>query len=428
MVEFVPPSAADTLAVIKSLKSRSPTDPCPARVLAGIAEVVVQEVVHIIGLSFKLAIVPADWKQAKLLPLLKKAGADPALLANYRPISLLPAMAKIGEKMAFRQLNEFVESSGALHPAQSGFRAAHSTESALVEISEAGSCNRAMSGLLYYQEYKYFLASLEFAQRRTLQAVINTTLELVQKEIDKVRQETEEGPKMTGTVDVPSIITSTFDKFAPTVKQAVPCLPPCGYQKSARYLRCDTCLPSDCDVPIDCPIRDYNVGEYEKVNFRCLLHYQIEFEEGEEFVYAWKFAKNTRTQDIFYFKDIHTGDDPLLLIKPVRDYHDGTYLCEIILDEDIIARMFFYLNVTVIRFLEEHELQVMFRSILHSHDDIDQTPEEAITISVEHLLEERGFLRKRSINYIIILVALVTMAITLLAGALYHYSTDVEVE
>ncbi|KAJ1132641.1 hypothetical protein NDU88_010948 [Pleurodeles waltl] len=115
-------------------------------------------------------------------------------------------------------------------------------------------------------------------------------------------------------------------------------------KKSARYLKCDTCTPSDCNLPIDCPIRDYHLDEYDKVNLRCLLHYQIEFEEGDELVYAWKFAKNIRTQDIFYFQDIHTGDDPLLFIKPVRDYHGGTYLCEIILDEDIIARMFFYLN------------------------------------------------------------------------------------
>ncbi|KAJ1132642.1 hypothetical protein NDU88_010949 [Pleurodeles waltl] len=72
--------------------------------------------------------------------------------------------------------------------------------------------------------------------------------------------------------------------------------------------------------------------------------------------------------------------------------------------------------VTAIRFLGEHELQKMFKVVLLSHDDVDQIPEEARTISVQKLLEERGFLQKKSIVYIIILVALITMAISLLGG------------
>lgn len=72
LTKFLPIAESDTLAILKSLKFGSPADPCPARVLAGVAEVVNSEVNMIINLSLQTAIVPPTWKQAKLLPLLKK--------------------------------------------------------------------------------------------------------------------------------------------------------------------------------------------------------------------------------------------------------------------------------------------------------------------------------------------------------------------
>ena len=65
-------------------------------------------------------------------PLLKKPSADPGELKNYRPISLLPFLAKVTEKAITIQPTIHLENHDLLDSSQSGFRAKRSTETALV--------------------------------------------------------------------------------------------------------------------------------------------------------------------------------------------------------------------------------------------------------------------------------------------------------
>ena len=48
---------------------------------------------------------PDNLKIAKVIPLFKKDA--PSLCNNYRPISLLPAISKIFEKVIFKQLYDY---------------------------------------------------------------------------------------------------------------------------------------------------------------------------------------------------------------------------------------------------------------------------------------------------------------------------------
>ena len=75
---------------------------------------------------------PDKLKIAKVIPIFKKG--DPSLFENYRPISLLPAISKVLEKIIALQLSSYFETNKLLFDNQYGFRPKHSTEHAALEL------------------------------------------------------------------------------------------------------------------------------------------------------------------------------------------------------------------------------------------------------------------------------------------------------
>ena len=93
---------------------------------------ILPSVTHVINLSLTTMEFPNAWKLAKVIPLLKKD--DPLNPKNYRPVALLPVMSKILERVVFKQVVQYVENNGLLHPSHHGSRAKHSTGTALIEM------------------------------------------------------------------------------------------------------------------------------------------------------------------------------------------------------------------------------------------------------------------------------------------------------
>ena len=89
---------------------------------------------NLINLSFSTGLFPKILKQAKIIPIFKKG--DQQDCNNYRPISLLSNISKIIEKLVHRQLYGFLEFNNFLYTNQFGFRNLHSTNHALITITE----------------------------------------------------------------------------------------------------------------------------------------------------------------------------------------------------------------------------------------------------------------------------------------------------
>ena len=64
----------------------------------------------------------------------KKSSLDTESLRNYRPVSNLPFLSKITEKIVLLQLSLHRESNNLLYPLQSAYRLGHSTETALFKL------------------------------------------------------------------------------------------------------------------------------------------------------------------------------------------------------------------------------------------------------------------------------------------------------
>ena len=71
-------------------------------------------------------------KIANVMPIFKKD--DPTLLKNYRPISLLPTISKVLQKIICAQLSSYFNEAKLFFDNQYGFRPKHSTEFAALEL------------------------------------------------------------------------------------------------------------------------------------------------------------------------------------------------------------------------------------------------------------------------------------------------------
>ena len=80
-------------------------------------------------------IFPPSLKHAVVQPLLKKPNLDPTIPSNFRPISKLPLVSKGVEKAVLGQLLPYLHQNNIMDKFQSGFRAGHSTESALLRVT-----------------------------------------------------------------------------------------------------------------------------------------------------------------------------------------------------------------------------------------------------------------------------------------------------
>ena len=109
----------DTIQNLNSTKSTG----CDGRsfdLIKQLGHIIVEPLSFIINCSLALSIFPDKLKIAKIIPIYKKG--DKHQIENYRPISILPVISKVFEKVAYNQLFEYFSQNKLLFDSQYGFR------------------------------------------------------------------------------------------------------------------------------------------------------------------------------------------------------------------------------------------------------------------------------------------------------------------
>jgi exonuclease III len=78
---------------------------------------------------------PVVWKHAEVI-VIHKPNKPVKSPSSYRPISLLPTLSKVFEKLIQKRLNRFIEEAHIIPPHQFGFRHKHSTTQQLARLSQ----------------------------------------------------------------------------------------------------------------------------------------------------------------------------------------------------------------------------------------------------------------------------------------------------
>ena len=122
--------------VYKALKNSRRTllngpDDISSIFLVKLAAVLALPISIIFSASYHFAILPDEWKSARIMPLFKKG--DPSIVGNYRPISLISTLCKVMETIIKDNLLSHAISNNIINHNQHGFIPGRSTCSQLFE-------------------------------------------------------------------------------------------------------------------------------------------------------------------------------------------------------------------------------------------------------------------------------------------------------
>ena len=120
--------------IVNSLKNKNSRDKygMNVKLIKSILNVILIPLTNLINLCIKKNIFPKVLKEAIVVPIFKRGNCE--LPENYRPISLLPIIAKIFERCLSKQLVSYFENNNYFSKCQYGFRKGKNTTQAIEDM------------------------------------------------------------------------------------------------------------------------------------------------------------------------------------------------------------------------------------------------------------------------------------------------------
>ena len=134
---FQPTKEEELKKIILSGNSKACSlDPLPTTLLKELLDTLLSTLTKLVNAAIDQSTIPQSLKSASVTPLIKKPSLDSDDTKNYRPVSNLPYISKLVEKVIVKQLNKHLEDNNLHQINQSAYRKHHSTETALVKICD----------------------------------------------------------------------------------------------------------------------------------------------------------------------------------------------------------------------------------------------------------------------------------------------------
>ncbi|GFW74197.1 RNA-directed DNA polymerase from mobile element jockey [Trichonephila clavipes] len=128
------------------------------KILRNLTLPVIFQITNIICNIFITGHFPDSWKHASVIPILKP-GKPRSAADSYRPISLLPVLSKLAERLILSRLNNHLITNKILISQQHGFRSQLSTSHQLlrvVEYTKSGFKEKKYTGAVFLDIQKAF--------------------------------------------------------------------------------------------------------------------------------------------------------------------------------------------------------------------------------------------------------------------------------
>ena len=135
LAEFTEASCDEVEKLIMQSGNKScMLDPVPTMLLKRLLPLLIPPITQLINKSLKQGLVPQRMKTAIIRPLIKEFQLDHNQLSNYRPVSNLPFVSKLLEKVVCARIDEYLEHNYLSDINQTAYKKFNSTETALTAV------------------------------------------------------------------------------------------------------------------------------------------------------------------------------------------------------------------------------------------------------------------------------------------------------